>query len=290
MSKGSKKIFIGLGFATVITVSVVMLQFATPLLAANDAIGIRVMKNPLHLSPGTWYRSGLCGGVPSFDNFCYSNSDCQDITDASLVAYFGFNEGFGSVTADASPNQLNGTLSDPASWDLNGRIDKTIRFDGSNQVTVAHNTVLDITQDLTLAAWVNLGTLGARIIDKPNSYRLSVGASGQVQVGLFDPNSNSWRVSPATSQAVTTGSWHHIAAVFNREPNLGGQTSEVRIFVDGVNVLTYRGNEFNFGDIGTATSDLVIGSNPSGGDGPAVGGIDEVRLYSRALSDEEVLL
>src|SRR3989344_3312230 len=291
MSSKSKKIFIGLGFAAITAASLVAFQFVEPLLAANDAIGIRVMKNPLHLSPSTWYRSGLCGGGPSFDNFCYSDSDYQDFTDSSLVTYFGFNEGFGSITADASSNQFVGTLSGGAAWNLNGRIDKTIRFDGSGSVTVSHSTTLDIAQDLTLSAWVNLDALNARIIDKVDSYRLSVGGGGHVQIGLFDPVSNSWRVSPATtSQTVPTGGWHHITAVFNREPNVGTQTSEVRIFVDGVNVLRYQGSEFSFGDIGIATSGLVIGGNSSGGANSTIGGIDEVRIYSRALSDEEVLL
>lgn len=45
----------------------------------NDVIGLRVLPNPLHLSPNTWYQSGICAGTDAkeINNVCFSNADCS---------------------------------------------------------------------------------------------------------------------------------------------------------------------------------------------------------------------
>jgi cysteine-rich repeat protein len=44
----------------------------------GDALGIRILSNPLHLSPKTWYQSGLCGGQGDFDQLCFKDTDCKN--------------------------------------------------------------------------------------------------------------------------------------------------------------------------------------------------------------------
>ncbi|MBN1778791.1 MAG: hypothetical protein JW816_01040 [Candidatus Buchananbacteria bacterium] len=70
--------------------------------ATGDAIGIRVMKNPLHLSPATWYRSGLCRipGTAEMSNICFSESDCP------IVKYCDA-DGSGGIESDEQASCQN---------------------------------------------------------------------------------------------------------------------------------------------------------------------------------------
>ncbi|MFA5021704.1 MAG: MopE-related protein [Patescibacteria group bacterium] len=45
--------------------------------SSSDALGIKVLPNPLHLSPMTWYKSGLCGGNANINNLCFNDADCS---------------------------------------------------------------------------------------------------------------------------------------------------------------------------------------------------------------------
>lgn len=45
----------------------------------HDVVGMKVLKNPLRLSPATWYRSGICANAPAnptMTNFCLRDADC----------------------------------------------------------------------------------------------------------------------------------------------------------------------------------------------------------------------
>ena len=53
-----------------------------------------------------------------------------------LVAAWGFNEGVGTTTADASGNNNTGTISG-ATWSTQGRFGGALTFDGTNDVGTA---------------------------------------------------------------------------------------------------------------------------------------------------------
>lgn len=44
----------------------------------SDVIGVKVIANPLHLNPATWYQSGFCIDTDknNLDNVCFTNNDC----------------------------------------------------------------------------------------------------------------------------------------------------------------------------------------------------------------------
>src|SRR5262249_56144284 len=74
---------------------------------------------------------------------------------AGLVGAWGFEEGTGTTTADVSTHGLTGTLSN-ATWVTTGKFGKALSFNGTNAwVTVADNTLLHLTNGMTLEAWVN---------------------------------------------------------------------------------------------------------------------------------------
>src|SRR5437660_483566 len=72
----------------------------------------------------------------------------------ALVAAYGFEEGSGTTTLDASGNHLAGTLSN-AAWAAAGRYGGALSFNGtSSWVTVADSALLHLTTGMTVEAWV----------------------------------------------------------------------------------------------------------------------------------------
>ena len=71
-----------------------------------------------------------------------------------LVAAFGFEEGTGSTTADASGNGNTGTISG-ATWTTQGRFGQALSFNGSSsRVSVAAAASLNLGAAMTLEGWI----------------------------------------------------------------------------------------------------------------------------------------
>jgi hypothetical protein len=80
---------------------------------------------------------------------------------AGLVAAYSFDEGGGTNVNDAAGAANNGALSGPA-WRSAGRFGGALDFDGANDlVTIADQAELDLTDGMTLEAWVNPSAIGA---------------------------------------------------------------------------------------------------------------------------------
>ena len=84
---------------------------------------------------------------------------------AGLVAALGFDEASGTAATDASGTGNNGTLSG-ATRSASGRFGGALSFDGTNDwVTVADAASLDLTNNMTLSAWVRpTGASGWRTV------------------------------------------------------------------------------------------------------------------------------
>ena len=79
-----------------------------------------------------------------------------DVSDEGLVAFYPFEEGAGTTTADASGRGHDGTLVNTVAWTTNGIAGNALSFDGvDDYVLVPDHDDLDLTEAFTLAAWVN---------------------------------------------------------------------------------------------------------------------------------------
>ena len=197
-----------------------------------------------------------------------------------LVSHWQFDEGSGSMAADGVSGNT-GTLVNGPTW-ITGQVGGALDFDGFNDhVQVPDAASLDITSELTIAAWINPGSMGqgdqGRIVDK-------AGADGTVG-WVFRLNSSN-RLSfqqhgktpgiTTRSNVIQTNTWQHVAAVVT------GGTS-VTFYVNGTNV----GEATLTGAIAANTKPLSIGIR---GDGQRAfdGSIDELRIYDRALTAGEI--
>ena len=147
----------------------------------------------------------------------------------------------------------------------------------NDRVTVPDSNSLDLTNGMTLEAWVNpSGTLfGWRsVVDKDvDRYFLMGSSSPNDRPAVGGTWGANGRLVAAPS-GLTPNVWTHLAATFDG--------STIRLYVDG-NLV---GSLAETNPIPTSTDILQIGANFYGEYFP--GRIDEVRIYNRALSETEI--
>ena len=195
----------------------------------------------------------------------------------------------GTLTTD------NGALNRPAPGVVGG----AIFFDGAGDwIDVPNNTSLNLgTNDFTIMAWVYpAASVPAGLLAK--------GGYGWVQGWLLDCNAvgqDALRLETSTGAsggqgtvqteagALVINQWQHIVVSCRRDPGArGGQDTTgngwTRIYRNGVVVKT---GDIGAGDLNNAALPFSIGRVANATQG-FPGGLDEVRLYGRALSEAEV--
>jgi hypothetical protein len=195
------------------------------------------------------------------------------------IAHWGFDEATGNIAVDSIGGH-NGTIHG-ATWAI-GVVAGALRFDGGDYVEVSDEADFDITDALTVAAWVNLEAVNAEyigIITKGDStWRLStLQAQRCFHFAVNDPQGAFHAVDGTTR--VGLNEWHHVVGTYDG--------TSLRLYVDGVeepgSPVVYTG-PINDDDL-----PVWIGANAERSDRGFVGRIDEVLVYDRALTHAEVL-
>ncbi len=232
------------------------------------------------LSPATTYTYTVAA-VDAAGNLSAPSNAASAMTLSGpvqgLLAAYGFSEGAGSTTFDASGNGHTGLLVG-ATWTGAGKYGSGIAFASTTQ-RVDLGTVLDIgTLPFTLEAWVYPTSRAdwRSMISKRSSWsapgmRFDLGTeitSGRVYLGQPNNFLQSNYVPPLNA-------WTHLAVV--------ADTAATRFYANGVLQQTLGAFALGTG----ATAPVYVGNNGDLDD-PFAGQIDEVRLYSRALSQAEI--
>jgi len=197
-----------------------------------------------------------------------------------LVLWLKFNEGSGTTAYDSSFYNNHGTLVNGPTW-VDGKYGKALSFDGSDDyVEVADSESLDITDEITIVVWAKpdganeMGYLVAKGNPAANQ-RYNLYWNGANDQLVF------WESgSERTSEKVFV------------DNNVWVQAA---IVIDGTTLKFYR----NGVSAGTKTLSNPLESNSDAlrighrvGDPSDArcfkGTIDEVRIYNRALSSEEI--
>ena len=203
--------------------------------------------------------------------------------DAALVLYLPFDEGNGDEVEDLSMYGNDGTLQNGPEW-VAGKYETALEFSGNgmNWVQVPDDDTLDITEELTIMAWVlNQGqTTYGRIVDKNNPYMLYLQDDDSLEL-WFTPDSP-WG---PTDAIVPKNTWTHAAATFDGdliELYIDGEPEFTRDYSEPVLISE---NPLTIGNMtGGAVGNQVEGNN----DRPFFGAIDEVKVYNRVLSGAEI--
>ncbi len=206
-----------------------------------------------------------------------------------MVSYWKLDEGSGTTASD-SADANDGTLYSP-NW-TDGKVDGALSFDGNSHVAIPDSPSLKSpTTALSIEAWVNLhDTSFEHIVAKQyegvglpyqyqyDSYVMWAGG-GYLWFSVCDGNDQ-----PRVSTQIDTNVWHHVVGVWD------GSTSTMQLYIDGQ--LQASDTFPGFNNIVYDDSPCLIGAddNSSVGilDGFLNGIVDEVAIYSQALSAEEI--
>lgn len=203
---------------------------------------------------------------------------------SGLVAYWPMDETSGTSVADASGNGNTGTMTnmDGATDHVAGIIGNGLDFDGVNDyVNAGSGAVLDNLGDMTVCAWVNsrpiLNGTWAHIVSKYDASG-TTGWDLYQGGGAYSNSGYGYRETGFESD----GNWDHYCAV------------NTQLATDGTNITIYMNNTIQntgnatYGAGGSdAANNLIIGMFAAIGD-PFNGVLDEVRIYNRALTADEV--
>jgi subtilisin family serine protease len=203
----------------------------------------------------------------------------------NLVSWWKLDEVSGTVAYDSMGGNdgvlLGGLSFDNAS--VPGKIGNAIHLDGTNDRIYAQSLSLP-TEAFTMAMWfkpdTNLSSSSSRMelihwmVNQPPHLTFNYFGDGKINLFVMVDGLPYNDISTATNYWQASR-WYHIAAVFDG--------SEFRIYVDAVAEC-----EVSHPGTHTSTSGIFIGSHRSNGLYSFDGVIDDVRVYDRALSAEEI--
>ena len=217
-----------------------------------------------------------------FITFVASFAQAATEPEESMILYFSFDSLDGDQAIDHSKYGNNGELVGDAEL-ANGKFGKALKLNGSTDwVEVPHDDILTVDKDVTVMAWINterhMGPNNQRwqgIVAKGNSPRsysfytespsecmhLSVGGDGSVCTGKIALNE-----------------WQHVAAQVDNGTH--------RYWINGENVGEFAGKNPPPGN--ADTSNVLVGKTHEG-NREFLGLIDEVRIWNRALSEDEIV-
>lgn len=201
---------------------------------------------------------------------------------ASLIAAYSFDAGSGTTLTDESGRGNNGTIKG-ATWSAEGKFGGALAFNGvDNWVTINDTAALDFTNGMTLEAWVypTSTTDWRTVLVKEQAGQPSVyGLFASTGPGLR-PSGKVYLATGSNERVYGTGAllantWSHLAVTYD------GAT--LRFCVNGVLVASRALS----GLIATSSFPLRIGGNSVFGEF-FKGRIDDIRIYNKALSPDEI--
>ncbi len=201
--------------------------------------------------------------------------------DESLILYFSFDELDGDMTIDHSQYGNNGTIFGAPEL-VDGKFGKALKFNGeSDWIEVPHDDILTVTESVTVMAWIN-----AERHMGPNEQRWQ----GIIAKGNSPRSYSFYTESPSECLHLSAGGGSTCAAKIplNEWVHVVGQVDSGthRYWLNGENIFESGGK----GALpGTAdTSAVFVGTTAEGANRRFLGLIDEVRIWNRALSDDDV--
>jgi hypothetical protein len=234
---------------------------------------------------GSDCQSGVC-----YDTFCVecsTFSDCDvgyacDVgnscaLDTTLVGMWGFEGGSGTTAVDESANSNDGTI---VGGVISGSAkvgSYTLALDGTDDyVDLNSNSVIPSSGPVTVSAWIK----NSGVSDDGDSPWFKKGSTNgyglyirDLKIYVITYGVSNWD----TGYTITQGTWYHVVFTFDG--------TDKKIWVNGNLAATEENSGY-----GDASEQSFIGRIITGGEtGYFKGAIDAVRVYDRALGEDEIL-
>ncbi|MCL5412011.1 MAG: DUF2341 domain-containing protein, partial [Patescibacteria group bacterium] len=267
---------------------------------SNDTTNLSYwVENCNSTSSAVWVKvSTISASTTTNINMYYGSSTASAQSSASATFVREINSGSvkgawrldetvnGSPAVDYSGSNNTGT-STGTTASSSGKFHYARYFNGTGDyIDSGNGSSLRIIGNLTLAAWVNPGSLTQtstyKVLTKHGGagsygYQLYIGNGTNSKVAFgVSSNGNDWN-STAGTTSLQNGQWYYIVGVYNG--------STLSIYVNGIQEgapTPYSGGVFN------TSSNLAIGRSFQETNAYFLGQIDEPRVYSKALTQSEI--
>ena len=283
------------------------------LLSWEPSIDDRVVKGYVVLVDGLYFdsipgtsTSILVDGLDpetaySFEIYAFDNagndSEVSELTlettpeinagEPGLVGYYPFEGNTNDVTPYANHGVIGGNPVFEPTTHANGGA-QNIKFDGVQDSVLAPNAVQLISDYASIAFWVRLddvpaGTAESYLLDFGHwSQRWKISIPQHTRI-VFTTNSKTAQFPSLISDMdskdgneLVKGFWWHVVMTHDGTEN--------KIYMNGELVNTVSAP----GTLNSTNLPLGMGSNPVEGGQYFQGGLDELKLYNKALTDQEV--
>lgn len=205
---------------------------------------------------------------------------------AGPIAWWKFDEPAGATTANAAGNKLQGQIQgQPRRGPGPGPSGQALEFDGlQNWVECADSSGLDFRQGVSVSAWFKVRAFDCpaqTLVAKGNVLRLErQSETNLLQFALtgLETTGASKKRSPTlvSKRAVDDGQWHSVIAAYDGK--------RLALYLDGVEEDAVTAS----GSISLNSLPVTLGENDASRGRYFNGWLDEVRLYDRGLSAEEI--
>ena len=191
---------------------------------------------------------------------------------AELVGWWRFDDGSGTVATDSSASGNDGTFEGDPEW-VAGNFGGALEFDGDDWVNCGSPSELVITEQISIACWVNPAQLGGEQgfagLDAGYYFKAHDEGVRFTTPGILDHSS--------ANLTLEIGEWQHVVATF--QP---GQNEGLVFYYNGVETERTTASAMNAG-----SGPFRIGNNQW--NEHLTGMLDDVRVYNHLLTESEVL-
>ena len=216
------------------------------------------------------------------------NIQAMDVKkDSALVGLWLFDEGSGTVIKDSSGKGNDGKTNGDFTWDT-GKFGKAIVSPAAtaSTIVVPKSASLDtVTKAMTIAAWFRIDTASDTGLRRPNAFLLE-------DQSATEPFPDSFSFRMWTTKGLSPGvygktnleqkKWNHVAGTYDG--------TQMKLYINGVpekevvsDVNAAIDGKWS-GDVGTPADGLQLKYASE----ILIGGMDEVMLFNRALTDSEI--
>jgi|GEM_PF-4318734 len=194
-------------------------------------------------------------------------------SDDGLVLYFPFSEGMGTKVHDKSPSGNDGEIYE-ATW-TDGKFGRALYFNGSSSYIKTEENGPSGTGVISYGCWIKTSQTGN------NKHILNIGTpvtNGMAHLMLHGGKIKygAWGFDCFSNGTYNDGKWHYIVVVYNK--------SNFKLYVDGV----LESSSSSYSSLNITPAPIYIGKYCNADGFEFNGIIDEIRIYNRVLSEEEI--
>jgi hypothetical protein len=196
-----------------------------------------------------------------------------------LVGYWPFN---GNANDESGTGNDGTVIGATLTTDRFGNPNSAYFFDGEDDhINCGDSEALRMYDAVTMMAWINPDffhtSINGIVVNREGEYEFARRYTNEIYYAIYNTEPGWYWIS--TGYQVSHNEWNHIAVVYD-----AGLTI---VYVNAEPIFGYSGSGTIL-DAYPSYNELRIGGRQSSESGPFRGIIDDVRIYNRALSAEEV--